>query len=208
MALTANLYVEPATKSAIWQVNAPDEVQVPNTVPVVSVAVDANADAVYSLIVSPPFDVGAVHVTVAVLPLKVPATFVGLPGATDGVTDSAEVASPYPPKFLAFTVTPYVVPSTRSAPETSAVKVSSSAPVVHILVTTLVPAVAVTVYSVMVSALASGAAHCTVTVLKSSSLIPVVNDTFVGSPGTTVTALETSETSESPALLLAITLNV
>ena len=188
MALTANLYVEPATKSAIWQVNAPDEVQVPNTVPVVSVAVDANADAVYSLIVSPPFDVGAVHVTVAVLPLKVPATFVGLPGATDGVTDSAEVASPYPPKFLAFTVTPYVVPSTRSAPETSAVKVSSSA--------------------VMVSALASGAAHCTVTVLKSSSLIPVVNDTFVGSPGTTVTALETSETSESPALLLAITLNV
>ena len=105
-------------------------------------------------------------------------------------------------------MTPYVVPSTRSDPETSAVKVVSRRPLVHVFVTTVVPAVAVTVYSVIASSLTSGAAHDTLMVLVSATSVPVVNDTDVGSPGTTVTAFETSDSGESPALLFATTLNV
>jgi hypothetical protein len=89
------------------QVNAPLEVQVPSAVPVVSVAVDANAAPVYSVIASPPFDVGAAHVTAAVLPLKVAATVVGAPGAVMACAVAVELNTenaPYPfALFFAFT---------------------------------------------------------------------------------------------------------
>ena len=66
----------------IVQVNAPDDVHDPRAVPLVSVADDANADAVYSVIASPPLEVGATHVTTALVVVKVAATLVGEPGAT------------------------------------------------------------------------------------------------------------------------------
>ena len=69
---------------SIWHVNAPVDMQLPNEVPVVSVADDANATAVYSAIASPPFDVGATHVTVAVVVLNVAATDLGALGAVTG----------------------------------------------------------------------------------------------------------------------------
>lgn len=57
-------------------------------------AVEANAAAVYSVIASPPLDVGASHVTAAVVPLNVAAALVGAPGATTATGDVTKVESP------------------------------------------------------------------------------------------------------------------
>jgi hypothetical protein len=158
------------------------------------------------VIALPPSDVGAAHVTAAVLPLKVAAIVVGAPGALDGVTAVVEVYAPYPPIFLAFTFTKYSVPMTRSPPLMSAVNVASSAPVV-VLLTVVVSAVAVTVYSVIASSLTTGEAHVILTLVVPSVAVVITDAIEVATPGTIVTALETSELVESPALLLALTLN-
>ena len=63
---------------------------VPSEVPVESVADEAKAEAVYSVIASPPFEDGAAHVIAAVLPLNVAAIVVGAPGILDGVTVVSE----------------------------------------------------------------------------------------------------------------------
>ena len=80
-AFTANLYPVLGVNPVIVQVNAPDDVHDPSAVPLVSVADDANADAVYSVMVSPPLEEGAAHVTAALVVVNVAATLVGEPGA-------------------------------------------------------------------------------------------------------------------------------
>ena len=66
----------------IVQVKAPDDVHEPRAVPLVLVVVAANAEAVYSVIASPPLEPGATHVTAALVAVNVAATLVGAPGAT------------------------------------------------------------------------------------------------------------------------------
>lgn len=65
--------------------------QVPVGVPFVLDAADGNAAAVYSLMACPPFDPGASHVTVAVVPLNVAATPEGAPGATTATGEVTDV---------------------------------------------------------------------------------------------------------------------
>ena len=60
---------------------------VPIGVPLVFVAVEAKAAAVYSVIASPPFAAGALHVTAAVVPLNDAPAPVGAPGATTATGD-------------------------------------------------------------------------------------------------------------------------
>ena len=74
-------------KPVIVQVNAPEDVHDPRAVPLVLVAVDANADAVYSVIASPPLEAGATHVTAALVVVNVAVTLVGEPGATTAAGD-------------------------------------------------------------------------------------------------------------------------
>ena len=81
-------------KPVIVQVNAPDDVHDPRAVPLVSVAVAANAEAVYSVMVSPPLEAGNDQATVAAVPLKVPAAFVGASGVEIGVTETVEELAP------------------------------------------------------------------------------------------------------------------
>ena len=99
------------------------------------------------------------------------------------------------------------MPRTKSAPLRSAVNVASLAPVV-VLSTVVVPAVAVTVYSVIASSLTTGAAHVIFMLVVPSVAVVVTDAIDVAKPGTIVTAFDTSESTESPALLLALTLNV
>ena len=96
-AFTANLYPVLGAKPVIVQVNAPDDVHEPRAVPLVLVADDANAEAVYSVIASPPLEAGATHVTAALVVVNVAATLVGAPGAVtagDVTVDESALNTP------------------------------------------------------------------------------------------------------------------
>ena len=191
----------------IVQVNAPDDVHDPRAVPLVLVAVDANADAVYSVMVSPPLEVGATHVTAALVVVKVAATLVGASGAFLGVTDAADDSAPYPPAFFAFTVTAYAVPIIRSDPCVSAVNDTDKSPVVQTLETLPELLVAVMVYSTIASTSEVGALQVTAT----EAALLLTDDTavtFVGAPATTVNTPEALDDKDEPALFVAFTLNV
>ena len=105
-AFTANLYPVFGKRLEIEHDVAPVDVQVPSAVPLASVADDANAEAVYSVIVSPPFAAGALHVTFAVVVVKVAEGAAGASGAREGTRSAGvgEAVSPSPPAFVASTV--------------------------------------------------------------------------------------------------------
>ena len=156
---------------------------------------------VYAVIAEPPLLAGGVHDTEASPLPAVAVPIVGAPGAVSTAVGVVEFDAPEagesPAAFIATTVKVYSVSLVRP------VTVAVVAPVVSAVTP---PGEEVTVYFVIAEPpLLVGAVHDT-----EASPLPAVAVTLVGAPGTVrgVTAFEASAASESPAVLVATTVNV
>lgn len=116
-ATTVNVYVTPFVRP---ETVAPVAFAFP-----LAVCPPGEAVTVYPVIELPPFELGAVHVTLALAFPGAAATFVGAPGTVLGVTafDCAD-GGPSPATFVATTTNRYVIPFVR--PVTVAVVVAPS----------------------------------------------------------------------------------
>ena len=159
-------------------------------------AVPVEGITLYPVIAEPPFEAGAVQLTVAELLLATAETPVGAPATVDGVTsDEAKEGKELPAEFLATTV------NVREVPLVSPVKLAlRTFPTV-----TGLPTDGVTVYSVIAEPPEAGAVQETV-----AEALPATAETPVGTPGTDagVTAAEAEEGSEFPTEFVAKTVNV
>ena len=151
---------------------------------------------VYPVIAEPPFEAGAVQVTVADALPATAETAVGEPATETGVIEAeAEEDKEGPRAFVAITVNVSDVPPVRL------LKLAvSTAPTL-----TGLPTEGVTVYPVIAEPFEAGAAQVTV-----AEFVPATAETPVGAPGTVagVTATEAAEARELPAEFIAITVNV
>jgi len=152
---------------------------------------------VYPLMNKPPFEAGAVQVTVAEALPATAETPVGAPGTVGGVTgDDAVEGKESPTAFMATTVNVTAVPLNN--PMSVAVK---TLPTV-----TWLPTDGVTLYPVIPEPpFEAGAIHET-----DVELIPATAETAVGAPGTVGVVIEdeAEEDKESPTAFIATTVNV
>ena len=166
------------------------------TLPTVT-ATPAEEVTVYPVIAEPPFEAGAVQVTVAEALPATAETPVGAPGTVGGVTgDDAAEGKELPTAFMARTVNVTAVPLNN--PISVVVK---TLPTV-----TWLPTDGVTLYPVIPEPpFEAGAVHET-----DVELIPATAETPVGAPGTVGVVIEddAEEAEESPTAFIATTVNV
>jgi hypothetical protein len=148
----------------------------------------------------PPFDAGAVKLTVACAFPAAAVPMAGAPGTVVGVTlFEAADADPVPTELVAFTVNVYAVPLVRPV-------ITCDSAVDPALLSTPPAGFEVTVYPVTaLPPLEAGALKVTV-----AWALPAVAVPIVGAPGTVagVTLFEAAEAAPVPAELVAVTVNV